>query len=428
MAAAKEKRVAFRVFSGNRLTIPLLLNIWERHGLDARLGIQAVMAEPGRLTAAQAAALLSSDACVYSFMTPHLPLIAGEIKGLRGRGHGGPLLVAGGPHVAGEQELARACGFDLLFGGAGEEEFLQFGRDLLEGKFKPGSGPVAFPAPECGTGRKGASGNWEMYIPVSRLFKTVPPLEISRGCSWKCRYCQTGRTKPLHRGEESIAFYLDELRRRGLPRVGFISPSALEFGASRPGRPCLERIAGLLERCRLSGFRLIEYGIFPSEIRPDTVSPEALRLLRRHVANRRLTFGAQSAADSRLKAIGRGHRAADVENAVRAANDAGFAANLDFIIALPGETADERAELLEFMARLGRRFRVYFQLHHFFPLAGSAFARRKPSFLSQKERTAFMALRRSGSASDWWLEGERSAHAYLAWLERDFPGFFAQFG
>jgi B12-binding domain/radical SAM domain protein len=423
----KKKRVAFRIFSGNRLTMPLLLNIWEKNGLDRHFDILLVDAEPGRLSGAQGAAMKTSDVCVFSFMTPHLPSVAAEIRDLRSAAMASPLLVAGGPHVSGEQELALACGFDILFSGAGEMTFLKFGQDLLAGKLNAGSDPIIYQAPVESTAGNNEAAGWEKYIPVSRYFKTVPPLEISRGCFWKCRYCQTGGARPSYRSEGSIILYLDELRRRDLPRVGFISPSALEFGAERPGGQALERIGRLLGLCHGAGFRFTEFGIFPSEIRPDTVSAEGLRLLRRVVANRRLTFGAQSAVDSRLAQIGRGHTAADMVNAVAEANAAGFAVNLDFIIALPGETAAERHELLEFITALRKKHRVHIQLHHFFPLAGSAFARRLPSFLNPVERQVFAALTKNGLASDWWQEGERSALAYFSWLERDFPVFFAQF-
>ncbi len=423
----KKKRIAFRVFSGNRLTMPLLLNVWEKDRLDRHFQILAVAGEPGRLTGAQFAALRGSDVCIYSFMTPHLPRIAAEVQALRPAGRARPLLVAGGPHVTGEQELARACGFDILFPGPGEETFLRFGRDLLASESGARSLAGHDPAVMAPPASADAGPGWEEYFPFSRYVPTVPPLEIARGCFWKCRYCQTGGTRPRFRSPGSIERYLDELRRRGLPRVGFISPSALEFGCARPRHPDLERIEGLLHACRAAGFRFSEFGIFPSEIRPDTVNAEALRLLRRTVSNRRLTFGAQSASPARLAAIGRGHSAAASESAVAAANEAGFAANLDFIIALPGETVADRRQLLETMSSLRKKYRVYFQLHHFFPLAGSAFALRLPSFLSADERRAFGALKNDGLASDWWQQGEATVREYLAWLELDFPDFFASF-
>jgi len=423
----KKKRVAFRVFSGNRLTLPLLLNIWEKNRLDTRFEISFAAGEPGRLTAGQIAALKTSDVCVFSFMTPHLPLFAAEIKNLRAAGKAAPRLALGGPHVKSERDLARACGFDILFSGAGEEPFLRFAHDLLGEKIKAGGDPLFYEAPPATAAGVDGDRTWERYIPVSRYFKTVPPLEISRGCFWNCRYCQTGGNRPRYRGEDSIGSYLQELRRRGFPRAGFIAPSALEFGAGRRRKPDLGRIERLLELCRLAGFKFIEFGIFPSEIRPDTVSAEGLGLLRRYVANRRLTFGAQSAVDARLDSIGRGHTSAQIISAVAVANAAGFAVNIDFIIALPGETAAERRQLLEFMSTLRKKYRVHIQLHHFFPLAGSAFAWHKPSFLSAAERQVFGALKKNGLASDWWQEGERAARAYFSWLERDFPVFFAQF-
>jgi B12-binding domain/radical SAM domain protein len=423
----KEKCVAFRIFSGNRLTMPLLLNVWEKNGLDRHFDIVLITGEPGQLKGKEILALQASDVCVYSFMTPHLPPVAEEIRRLRSAAKAPPLLVAGGPHVSGEQELALACGFDILFSGAGEMAFLKFGQGLLAGKFKAGHGPLVCRAAEEPTVGSNDAPGWEAYIPVSRYFKTVPPLEISRGCFWKCRYCQTGGARPVYRGEESITLYLDELRRRDLPRVGFICPSALEFGAESLGDAASERIGHLLELCQRAGFRFTEFGIFPSEIRPDTVAAEAMRLLRRYVANRRLTFGAQSAVDLRLEEINRGHDTADILNAVETANAAGFAVNLDFIIALPGETAGERRELLEFMTVLRKKHRVFIQLHHFFPLVGSAFARRLPSFLSAAERQVFGVLKKNGLASDWWQEGERSAREYLSWLERDFPDIFSQY-
>ncbi len=140
----KKKRVAFRIFSGNRLTLPLLLNIWEKEGLDRHFDILLVDAEPGRLTGKETAVLQASDVCVYSFMTPHLPLFAAEIKNLRSAAAVPPLFAAGGPHVSGEQELALACGFDILFRGAGEGTFLKFGQDLLAGKFITGCDPFVY--------------------------------------------------------------------------------------------------------------------------------------------------------------------------------------------------------------------------------------------------------------------------------------------
>ena len=255
----------------------------------------------------------------------------------------------------------------------------------------------------------------------------MPPLEITRGCFWNCRYCQTGENRPRHRGKDSISSYLEELRRRGFSRAGFIAPSALEYGTGRQRKPDLGCIERLLEICRLAGFKFIEFGIFPSEIRPDTVSAEGLGLLRRYVANRRLTFGAQSAVDARLDPIGRGHTSAQItppwlRPMLPVSRSTSILSSL-----CPVKPPPSGSELLEFIARLRKKCRVHIQLHHFFPLAGSAFAWRLPSFLGADERQDFSALKKNGLASDWWQEGEQSVRAYFSWLEHDFPDYFAQF-
>jgi B12-binding domain/radical SAM domain protein len=416
----KKRRVFFRIFNGNRLTMPLLLNVWEKNGLDRYFDIQLADAAPGRLSLGQTAAFGVEDVFIYSFMTPHLPWVVEEIERLRSGAGVTPLLAAGGPHVSAEPELAGACGFNVIFRGPGEKTFLQFGRDLLAGKIVAGESMIYDSrAMACVEEAGHGAAAWEGYIPVSAYFKTVPPLEITRGCFWNCCYCRTGAETPCYRGLDSIRAYLSEMRRRQMRRVGFISPSAMEFGAKARSTPNLERIEALLELCRAAGFSFIEYGIFPSEVRPDTASNAGLSLLRRYVSNRRLTFGAQSASDGRLAAIGRGHLVNDIVDAV--ANEAGFAANLDFIIALPGETAGDRRELLDLLKNLRQKYRVFFQLHHFFPLAGSPFARRLPSFLSAVERQTFSDLKKNGLASNWWLEGEKSVKDYLRWLEKKFP-------
>lgn len=424
----KKQRVFFRIFPGNRLTMPLLLNIWEKNGLDRCFDILLADSAPGRLPNRQMGAIGPGDVLIYSFMTPHLPWVAEEIGRLRAASAALPLLAAGGPHVSAEPDLAPAYGFNVLFIGPGEKTFLQFGRDLLAGKIGSGE-PVVYDGretPAAGNPGRGPE-SWENYIPVSSYFKTIPPLEITRGCFWNCGYCQTGGMPPRFRDLDSISAYLAELQKRKLPRVGFISPSALEYGSAERGRPNLERIGSLLQLCRAAGFRFIEYGIFPSEIRPDTVSGDALSLLARYVANRRLTFGAQSASDERLSVIGRGHKKEAIVAAVAAANDAGFAANLDFIIALPGETAEDRRDLLDLLKTLRQKYRVFFQLHHFFPLAGSRFARRLPSYLSSAERQTFGDLKKNGLASDWWLEGEKTVREYFCWLKKSFPAVFKEY-
>lgn len=412
------RRIFFRVFPFNRLSFPVLLQAWESVGLDREFDIFLWENPATDPFPPSWRPLRDDDVFLYSFMTPHLPLVAGELQALAAAAEADrcrPLFAAGGPHASGDPESARVVGFTVLFVGPGEDTFPAFGRELAAGR-RPEAGTV-YQAQEADELERG--------LPISHRFAGLPPLEIMRGCNWRCRYCQTGGRAPQYRSLDSIRQYLTELKRRGFRRVSFISPSALQYGAVDPRRPDPAVLEELLRAG--AGVELLEYGIFPSEVRPDQVSRELLELLRRFVANKRLTIGAQSASTLRLQALGRGHDRAAVENAVAAAHEAGFAVNLDFILALPDESPAERFEAVQFIRDLHRRYALRAHLHHFFPLAGSAYERRLPAFLGATERAAMRDLELAGCATNWWVQGERTVKRYFSWLGEHLPHRYAAF-
>ncbi len=403
-------RIVFRVRPESRLTVPLLASIWTASGLAGEAPIAFWQDHPPEN-------LGGDDALLYSFMTPHLPEVADEIEELRANFSAArrPLLVAGGAHSSGDPELTLAAGFDGVVVGAGEAGLPEFGRRWLDGTL-----PVA-----PWTIRGG--GSLDGALPLTPALPTMPPLEIMRGCHWRCRYCQTGNQPVEFRSRAGIGAYLDRLRLLGARRVGFIAPSALEFEAPAPGKTDLGAVSWLLEAALSRGFPWVEYCIFPSEIRPDTVSAELLSLLRGRVSNRRLTFGAQSGSEGRLRSEKRGHGLEAVERALELSAEAGFAANLDFIFAYPGETAEERQSTVATIRRLHRKHSIRAQCHHFVPLAGSAHSRRLPAPLGEEGRELLRELTRDGIATDWWREGERAASRLLDWLRTRQPDFFEQY-
>ena len=81
--------------------------------------------------------------------------------------------------------------------------------------------------------------------------------------------------------------------------------------------------------------RMIEYTVEAG--RPDTVTPEKLRVIRAGGANR-VSINPQSMNDAVLRAVGRPHTAADIERAYAQAVEAGFTSiNMDLIAGLPGD-------------------------------------------------------------------------------------------
>jgi len=87
--------------------------------------------------------------------------------------------------------------------------------------------------------------------------------------------------------------------------IRFISPNAMAYG-SDGRRPRLEKVEALL-RALSSQKKPIYFGTFPSEVRPDFVTEEALEIITKYCANRSLSLGGQSGSPAVLSAIGRGH-------------------------------------------------------------------------------------------------------------------------
>ena len=415
----KKRRIIFRLSDFNRLSFPILLNVWEQAGIDTEFEI-LLRSEP--LTASE---IHSGDVVLFSFMTSVIPLIHQEIQAIKASAVPDVLLVGGGPHITGEQELADKIGLDTLFIGAAERTFLQFGHDLLDNRPIPCI--YRSPTPEDNKNNLAEIAAFNRYIPVSRYTETIPPLEIMRGCYWQCNYCSTPLTKVQFRELASIEMFLQEMKKRGHIRVNVISPSAMEYGAPAGRKIALDKIETLINLIASYQFRFIEYGIFPSEVRPDTVTAQGMALLKKYVINKSITIGAQSAMDQRLKELRRGHGVAEICQAIQIANDNGFLVNLDFIVGYPDETSAERQQLVEFIKSLTRRFRIRTHLHHFIPLAGSPYAFRFPGFMPETEKEPLVKLKNAGITSDGWVTNEKQAHDYFGWLHHYFPDYYARY-
>lgn len=342
----------------------------------------------------------------WSFYTASAAEVAAELAAVRAALKDGRVLhVAGGPHASGAPEATLRAGFDLAAVGEGEETLPRLlaavdageepralpGLAWLEGGALRTSGradPVdldAFPAGAPALGRTG-------------------PVEITRGCVWGCRFCQTPflfRARFRHRGLAAIREALRARRAARAVDVRFVTPSALSWGS--PDGGCdLAAIEALLATARevagppARGARVL-FGTFPSELRPEHVSPRALALLRRYCDNRQVILGGQSGSDRLLGLMGRGHDAEAVERAVAVAVEAGFRPSVDFVFGLPGETEEDRAATrrqLERLARAGARVHV----HAFDPLPGTPWRGEPPGAIDPATAALLARLHTGGRA------------------------------
>lgn len=418
MNGKPKQRIISRISWYNRLSFPVLFNAWEQEGIDREFEIVIIEEKPGPEF------YRPGDVVLFSFMTPDLPEVCREVAAIKNRWKSDVLVAAGGPHVTGEQELAFMVGFDVLFVGPAERNFARFGRDLLDNKGpRMAAGKTVYRVEPAHL----TTDEFNTFLPVSRYFATVPPLEIMRGCYWHCRYCSTHLHDVVFREKDSIVSYLVELKRRGMKRVNYVSPSSMEYGAGKGRALVLGEIRDLLDMTYSYDFVFIEYGIFPSEVRPDSVTGEGLDILKKYVSNKYITIGAQSGSDARLRELRRGHDTEGIENAVAIANEKGFRVHLDFIVGYPGETAEERRETLEYIKRLNKTHTIRTHLHHFIPLSGSPYGFRLPSFLPESAKQELVDLKKAGIAVGGWIQNEKQCNEFFDWMRKNFPGYYDRY-
>ena len=170
-------------------------------------------------------------------------------------------------------------------------------------------------------------------------------------CPTRCAYCSfvsqsveksMGLIEPfLGALFQEIAATAEQVRALGLRVV------SLYMGGGTPTTLSAEQLEALCReletRFDLSALR--EYTVEAG--RPDTISEEKLRVLRRHGVDR-ISVNPQTMRDSVLDAIGRRHTAADIVSALETARRVGgFAVNMDLIAGLPTDTPEGFAHTLE---------------------------------------------------------------------------------
>jgi B12-binding domain/radical SAM domain protein len=313
--------------------------------------------------------------------------------------------VAGGPHPTADPGGTIGLGFDFAALGEGEGTLVALLTRIAGGEDARGPGLAWRQEGALLRGSVPPPVDLDTVPPFPGRLRRLGPIEITRGCAHACRFCQTthlhgGRVR--HRSAGRIAEAAREVVRRGGRDVRFVSPSALEWG-SRDGMPRLEAIEELLRRVREAAGdeARIWFGTFPSEVRPEHVSPEALGLLRRHVANDHLAIGGQSGSEALLRACHRGHGVEEVRRAVRLAVEAGFRAKVDLIFGLPGETQEDAAATRTLAAELAG-WGADIHAHAFLPLPGTPWEGAEPGIIDARTRELLERLSGAGRSTGPW--------------------------
>ena len=372
-------------------------------------------------TAARAGDLV---ALAWSFYSASFPRAAEDLRWVRARLEGPALAVAGGVHATAEPRQVLDAGFDLAAVGEGEVVVRELVRRLgsadesqAEARGRGAPGTAWLEAGELRSAPKPPLVALDDWPPFAARHRKFGAIEITRGCIYACRFCQTpfmSKARFRHRSIADTAAWVRVLRDAGKPDVRFITPTALSYGTDDEA-PNLAAVEELLAACREAAGpqgRLF-YGTFPSEIRPEHVTPEAVAMLRRYVANDNVILGGQSGSDRVLQASGRGHDREAVVRAVPICLEGGLLPNVDFIVGFPGETPDDVEATLALMRELtSRGARVH--AHVFMPLPGTPWTNAAPGRLSESTRLALDRLASTGAAYGQWKEQESIAEGIAA--------------
>jgi B12-binding domain/radical SAM domain protein len=336
--------------------------------------------------------------------------------------------VAGGPHASGDAARTLALGFDIVFIGEGERSFTEFLHRLIdqrrdffdirglafleEGKNKPRV---------IRTGRPISVELNNHYPSIGIHHRRLGAIEIGRGCPHACGFCQTPflhGVRMRHRPLESVLWHIEQLVKFGFKDIRFITPDSLAY-LSRDGmHPDYMQLEQALRAMKeVAEHAKIKFGEFPSEMRPEYITPELAQLIDQYSDAAYIAIGAQSGSERMLEAMHREHDVASVERAVTCL--AKYCRKLkkiyvDFIAGLPDETEQDEILSQHLMQRLTAiSSKVCIHSHTFMPLPGTPMQLAAPGSVGKATRKTFEILSKRGQEWGDWEEQEKIAHAVV---------------
>jgi len=385
----------------DRRTRALALHfVWQDERLMPRL--RALAGDAERLVVA------------LSFATANLPETSALMAELR-RSAPGAFVVAGGPHPSARPAEVLRLGVAAAVVGEGEEALPALLEHLFSGESPAGLPGVAVlsASGELVQGPRPQPIDLDAYPPLGVAHHRFGPIEITRGCPCACTFCQTsflfgGRMR--HRSVEGAVDWVRRAMEGGYSYVRFTTPNAFAYHSEDNGRTAnLDAIERLLrEMAALVGKEQVYFGTFPSEVGPETVTPEAVALVRRYCGNDNLIFGAQTGSDRLLRALRRNHTVADATRAAETIVAAGLTPIVDLIFGLPGEEAQDVAATLRLMEDLVAMGAIL-HTHTFMPLPGTPLESAPPGRVDPALHPILDRLASQGHQIGQWRQQQQIA-------------------
>jgi len=349
-----------------------------------------------------------------SFCTPQIYQIANLLENLKKQFKDKIFLVAGGPHPTGDPKNTLNLGFDVIVMSEGEETFSELIIKLKNNEDYQGVKGISY----FSNGNYIFTGfrkpiNLDEYPAFAIKHKKFNPIEITRGCTFGCKFCQATflyHAPIRHRSIKSICEHVKIMIKEGLRDIRFITPNSFCYGSRNGKELNLEAVEDLLKSVRdiIKNKGRIFFGTFPSEVRPEHVNSETIELVKRYANNDNLIIGAQSGSPGILKECNRGHTVDDIYNAVESTIGAGLKANVDFIFGLPHETEEDvnmSLKVIGDLIKMGARIHG----HTFMPLAGTPYATELPGKLNKDTFLKLDKLAFKGKLYGDWKKQEKIA-------------------
>ncbi|WP_327025740.1 TIGR04013 family B12-binding domain/radical SAM domain-containing protein [Micromonospora sp. NBC_01739] len=402
----------------------VLLGALETHQTSTRYEVR--FGDTPATTAAHirdAAATATRVLVLWSFYSPDAHALAQELAEIRALADAPNVThLAGGVHATAEPVQTLDAGWDMAAVGEGETTLLH----LVDAVGDPtGITGLVYRDPSGAVVRTGRPQRRPLddFRGFSLRWDRFNALEITRGCVFSCRFCQTPfmfSAKFRHRSVSNVRWHVDQMRARGLRDVRFITPTALSYG-SQDEEPSLDAVEELLATCKegIGPDGRVFFGSFPSEIRPEHVSRAALRLVKKYCANNNIIVGAQSGSDRVLDAAKRGHGVEEVKRAARLGIEEGFRINVDMIFGMPGESEQDVADSLRLageLAEVGARIHA----HTFMPLPGTPWRDAPPGDVDPDTIRHVDRLSQRGALYGHWQK-QREHAARLAAAAEAYP-------
>ncbi len=345
---------------------------------------------------------------IYSFFTNQKKIVYEEIINFKEKNnHNKIFFISGGPHPTGSPKEVLEY-FDFVIIGEGEKSLPELINYISNKKSKHEILDEELIKIK-GIGFKDKNKNIiitknDSYIDLNSFpcFNNrgpYRPIEITRGCLYSCKYCQTPQIfghKLRHRSIDQIVKYSKYFN-----DIRFISPNSFSYGSK--GKHTNEKKIELLLRELNNKYsqKNIFFGTFPSEVRPDYVKESILDMIHKYCKNKSINIGAQSGSNKILNEISRGHNVEDVFQSIQSCFDSQITPIVDFIFGFPNETIndiEETMNLINWICKNNGKVRA----HYFMPLPGTKYEHKNPTMIPKSILRKLGKMAQNGDINGKW--------------------------